>query len=302
MKKSAFIIVAFLLQGILFTQYVRAQTSYYVTSKDGAKIFVQEFGKGAPVILLAGGPGLNPDYLQPLWDTLSKNYRWIVLNERGTGKSILPVVDSVSMSMDNYVNDIEALRKYLKLEKLTLAGHSWGGMLCMVYLAKEPKHVKKIILLDSGGPSEKFTKRFDDNVDKKLTQSDRAEVKRLDSLGLDDSNAKLPGYFYDRSRALAAVKAMPENMYGQQDVFKYTATNYFAGSDLMMKNLKKTTAPVFLIEGEVDPMGEATAMDIKEVLPQTEIHFINHAGHFPWLENPTQVKEFFSLLREALNK
>ena len=286
---------------IFFQAAVSAQTSYYINSNDGVKIFVQEFGKGAPVVLLAGGPGLNPDYLQPLWDKLSGNYRCIVLNERGTGKSILPVVDSASMSMDNYVNDIEALRKYLKLEKLILAGHSWGGMLCMVYLAREPKHVKKIILLDSGGPSEKFTKTFDANVNKKLTQRDLEEVKRLDSLGLDDSNAKLPGYFYDRSRALAAAKTMPENIQGQQGVFKYTAANYFAGSGFMMKNLKKTIVPVFLIQGEADPMGESTAMDIKEVLPQTVIHFIDHAGHFPWLENPPQVKEFFSVLRKALD-
>jgi proline iminopeptidase len=296
--KHGFLLIFALI--IFLPEIVSAQTSYYITSKDGAKIFVQEFGKGAPVVLLAGGPGLNPDYLQPLWNTFSKNYRCIVLNERGTGKSILPVVDSVSMSMDNYVNDIEALREHLKLEKLTLLGHSWGGMLCMVYLAKEPQHVKKIILLDSGGPSEEFAKRFDDNLNKRLTPEDQAEAKRLDSLGLDDSKAKLPGYFYDRNRALAAAKAMPENMHGQPGVFQYTAANYFAGSHEMMKNLRKTTAPVSLIQGMADPMGEATAMDIKEVLPQAKIHFIEHAGHFPWMENPPQVKEFFEQMGKDL--
>ncbi|HRP43285.1 MAG TPA: alpha/beta hydrolase [Ginsengibacter sp.] len=78
--------------------------------------------------------------------------------------------------------------------------------------------------------------------------------------------------------------------------------NYFAGSAVMIKNLKRTTVPVVLIQGKEDPMGESTAMEIKEVLPQTSIHFIDKCGHLPWLENQEQVKEFFSLLRNALNE
>ena len=40
-----------------------ASADYCITSKDGTKLHVQEYGKGDPVILLAGGPGLNAGYL-----------------------------------------------------------------------------------------------------------------------------------------------------------------------------------------------------------------------------------------------
>ena len=278
-----------------------ASADYFITSKDGTKLHVQEFGKGEPVVLLAGGPGLNAGYLQPVWENLSKDYRCIVLNQRGTDQSLVAVVDSTSMSMDNYVNDLEALRHHLNLKKLVLMGHSWGGMLCMVYLAKEPQHVKKVLLLDSGGPTEKFGKIFESNFNKRLTKDDIAEIKRLDSLGQETLKAEWPGYFYDRKRALATQSLVPPNAHGQKDVFKFTSINYLAGSASMIKGLKKATGvPVFLIQGREDPMGESTALEIKQVLPQTNIHFIEKCGHLPWLENKEQVRDFFSSVRKAL--
>ncbi|HRN57214.1 MAG TPA: alpha/beta hydrolase [Agriterribacter sp.] len=157
-------------------------------------------------------------------------------------------------------------------------------------------------MLDSGGPSVKFGKTFEDNFNKRLTKSDLAEIARLDSLGLETMKASWPGYFYDRSRAIVTAQSLPDNIHGQQGVFKFTSYSYFDGSEMMIKNLRQTTVPVFLIQGREDPMGESTAAEIKEVLPQTVSHFIEKCGHLPWLENPPQVTAFFSLLRGALNK
>lgn len=290
------------IRDIVIDSSLTASADYFIISKDGTKLHVQEFGKGDPVILLAGGPGLNAGYLQPVWENLSKDYRCIVLNQRGTDQSLVAVVDSTSMSMDNYVNDLEALRHHLNLKKLVLMGHSWGGMLCMVYLAKEPEHVKKVLLLDSGGPSADFGKTFESNFNKRLTKDDLAEIKRLDSLGQETLKAEWPGYFYDRKRALATQSLVPSNAHGQKDVFKFTSINYLAGSNSMITDLKKTKVPVFLIQGREDPMGESTAMEIKQVLPQTTIHFIEKCGHLPWLENKGQVKDFFSSVQKALNE
>ncbi|MBK8502861.1 MAG: hypothetical protein IPL46_11955 [Saprospiraceae bacterium] len=86
----------FLLLSILLSINSFSQTEYFITSPDQTKLHVREFGSGEPLILLAGGPGLNADYLEAIWENLSSDYRCIVLDQRGTGKSILPKVDSVS--------------------------------------------------------------------------------------------------------------------------------------------------------------------------------------------------------------
>ena len=48
-------------------------------SSDGTEIYYEEYGQGKTLILLAGGPGLNPDYLKGFYDKLSKKYRCIIL-------------------------------------------------------------------------------------------------------------------------------------------------------------------------------------------------------------------------------
>tara|TARA_B100001173_G_scaffold312035_1_gene331361 strand:- start:1106 stop:1360 length:255 start_codon:yes stop_codon:yes gene_type:complete len=65
------IIVALL---IVFTISVNAQKVDSFISKDGTEIFFQEFGdKGKTIVLLSGGPGLTPYYLEPLYNELKKN-------------------------------------------------------------------------------------------------------------------------------------------------------------------------------------------------------------------------------------
>lgn len=298
--KNKLVIIIYMVTFLLGS--VSAQNDYFVVSKDGTRLHIREFGKGKPVIFLAGGPGTNAVYMEPVWQRLSKNFHCIILNQRGTDSSLVANVDSASMSMDNYVNDIEALRNHLQLKKLTLLGHSWGGMLAMVYLAKEPGRVNKMILLDSGGPDTSFAKVFDNNLNKNLTKEDKNEIERLDSLGLSTARGEWPGYFYDRKRALATQGAIPlkKGVLQHHEVFPFTSANYFAFSDSMKSMLKKSKVPVFLIQGREDPMGESTPMDIKKVLPQMYVHFIEECGHFPWLENVKQVNEFFEQVEKDL--
>jgi len=62
-----------------------SQTLKSFESSDGTEIFYEENGQGQTLILLSGGPGLNPDYLKEFSSTLSKKYRCITLHQRGTG-------------------------------------------------------------------------------------------------------------------------------------------------------------------------------------------------------------------------
>ena len=133
MKKLFFFITLFVSINKLI-----GQSGFYITSSDNTKLYAQESGSGEPIIFLAGGPGLNAVYLKPVWENLSSRYRCIVLDQRGTGKSEMTLIDSTTINVNNYVNDLESLRKYSKIEQLTLVGHSWGGILSMEYAARHP--------------------------------------------------------------------------------------------------------------------------------------------------------------------
>jgi proline iminopeptidase len=261
---------------------------------------VQEFGNGKPVIILAGGPGLNAIYMDSVYKHLSSHYRCIVPDQRGTGKSRLSSVDSFALSMTNYINDLEALRKHLELDQLTLVGHSWGGMLAMEYASKHPLRTQKLVLLGSGGPTDKFFSYFGDNINMRLHKEDQREATVLDSLKQPDLKAILPGYFFDRERSLANKKMVTAETFGQSGVNKYAITNYVSAKNERVNLLKNYKGEVYIIQGRQDPVGESTIYEIKEILPQSQIHIIEKSGHFPWLENNEQVLEFFRLLSNCL--
>ena len=294
MKKSSLFI-------LLFTSaFAIGQTSYYITGAANTKLHVQEFGSGKPVVFLAGGPGLNVVYLEPVWKDLSSKYRCIVLDQRGTGKSSLSSVDSFSLNMKNYVTDLEALRNYLKLDRLTLIGHSWGGMLSMEYAAMHPEQTEKLILLSSGGPTRKFFTYFGDNIEMRLYEEDKREVAMLDSLKQHNLKGIWPGYFFDRKRALATKPINDSELFGQPGVSKYTVKDFVSTEKERVRLLREYKGVVHLIQGRQDPVGESTVYEIRDLLPQLQIHFIEQCGHLPWLENDAQKKEFFDFLYRSL--
>jgi proline iminopeptidase len=285
---------------LFISKYSIGQTSYFITGADNTKLHVQEFGTGKPIVFLAGGPGLNVVYLEPIWKNITAKYRCIILDQRGTGKSTLAIVDSITVTMKNYVSDLEALRNYLKLERLTIIGHSWGGMLSMEYAAIHPERVEKLILLSPGGPTMNFFTYFGDNINMRLYEEDKKEVILLDSLKQHTLKGIWPGYFYDRQRALATKPINDYDLYGQPGVSKYALKSFFSTQKERVRLLREYKGIVHLIQGRQDPIGESTVYEIRDLIPQLQIHFIEKCGHLPWLENDAQVKEFFDLLNKSL--
>jgi proline iminopeptidase len=235
-----------------------------------------------------------------IWDTLSSTNRCVVLDQRGTAKSFIETVDSASLTMERYMDDLETLRKHLQAEQLTLIGHSWGGMLAMEYASQHPGQVKQLVLLDPGGVTSKFWGYFSDNILMRLRDEDLKELHLLDSLHKPTLSAKMPGYFYDRQKALDFKSGMDASIFGQPKASRYTITSYNTNEQLRTTALATYKGPVDIIQGRQDPIGESTAYEIKTYLPQTQIHFIERCGHLPWLENAEQVHDFFRLLYKAL--
>ncbi|MCA0397520.1 MAG: alpha/beta hydrolase [Bacteroidetes bacterium] len=276
------------------------QKSYFITGAANVKLHVQEFGVGKPVVILAGGPGLNAVYLEPIWENLSGKFRCIVLDQRGTGNSRLASIDATTVNMKLYVGDLEALRTSLNLERLTIIGHSWGGMLSMEYAARFPQRVEKLILLGSGGPTSSFFAYFGDNIEMRLTAEDKREVALLDSLKRHNLIGVWPGYFYDRERAMATKPTNDSLLFGQPGVSDYAIKDYVATQKDRVRLLEKFRGDVDLIQGRQDPIGASTVCEIRDLIPQTRIHFIEKCGHLPWLEKDAQVKQFFDLLHKSL--
>jgi proline iminopeptidase len=279
---------------------VFAQQQYVIHSADQMKLSVNEYGMGRPVVLLAGGPGFNAAYLEPVWKALP-GYRFIVPDQRGTGHSSIGNIDSAAMSIDSYVEDLELLRKHLKLTKLVLAGHSWGGMLALAYAAKYPEKVDRLLLLGSGGITRDFFAYFNSNIKMRLHDDDLAESKKAKNMAASLS-AIWPGYFYNRKSALASKALVDTNLadHNASKINNLTLQDYKKTGELRATNLSRLKAPVYIIQGRQDPVGESTVYETRQIIPQTKIFFIEKCGHLPWLEDESSAARFFELIRNAL--
>ena len=168
----------------------------------------REYGQGKAVLILMGGPGFSGEGMEPVAQMIAKKGRAIVPDQRGSGGSIPE--DPEAVTLDATVSDFEALREELGLEKWTVWGCSWGGMLAMHYASKFPESIESLILVGSGGTSwASFSKAFADNMAARMSADDQAAVKYWSQPEIVAENplrahierlrAILPSQFYDRS-------------------------------------------------------------------------------------------------------
>ncbi|MEK7251534.1 MAG: alpha/beta fold hydrolase, partial [Bacteroidota bacterium] len=84
------------------------------TQINGTQLFYKIIGKGTPIVILHGGPGLDHSYLLPQMAELAKTHKLIFFDQRASGKSSVDS-DTNSMTMKNLVEDVEGIRKAFKL-------------------------------------------------------------------------------------------------------------------------------------------------------------------------------------------
>jgi proline iminopeptidase len=89
-------------------------------------------------------PGFTSDYLADDMAPMARSRSVFIYDQRGIGKSTL-VSDSTGLAAQRYVEDLEAIRKHLGLEQLTLLGHSWGAAPAALYAMQYPHRVRRMI-------------------------------------------------------------------------------------------------------------------------------------------------------------
>jgi proline iminopeptidase len=111
----------------------------------GVPIYYTTIGRGAPIVIVHGGPGASHDYFLPYLLPLTRQNRLIFIDERGSGRS-QKLEDPAGYTVENMVEDVEAVRQGLVLGKITLLGHSYGGVLAQAYALKYQNNLSHLIL------------------------------------------------------------------------------------------------------------------------------------------------------------
>jgi proline iminopeptidase len=118
----------------------------FVTMEDGKKIYVQIYENGHKdyLLMLHGGPGQGCYDFQYQATKLSEVINVIIFDQRGVLRSD-KIEDNEPFGLEFIIKDCENLRNILGISSWSILGHSFGGMLTLLYAIKYPKSIEKVI-------------------------------------------------------------------------------------------------------------------------------------------------------------
>lgn len=272
------------------------------------ELFYRVVGDSGPrVVVLAGGPGGEPSYMQPVLERLRGTYQCLLLEQRGTGRSKLTAYNSQTITFQHYLDDLEALRQHLRVPKLLLIGHSWGGMLALSYAGTFPNRARAVVSIDAGPIAEEHAIAEEANAMRRLEHNGQILLESEKRRASDATvafgviqRASLPAYFFDPQKAVSAATWLTGDP--NLEVMRLGYEPAFGSlHGFIRSRLRAITAPVLLVHGRQDAVAEGGVVEAHQLIKRSKLALIDKCGHLPWIEEPGQmwlaVESFLSGVR-----
>lgn len=265
-------------------------------------------GRGTPLLVVHGGPGVPSYYLKPL-AALGDDHPVIFYDQLGTGHSDT-TSDTTLWTEDRFLDELAQVRQALGLKEVDLYGHSWGSILVANYLLSHPTGVKSCIL---AGPALSIARWTQDanTLLKTLPDSTQNVIRQNEKAGTTDSpeyqNAMMQYYVLylarkqpwsaDTDSSLSLMDIELYNYVNGPSEFAITGT--LRGYDCTAR-LHEITIPTLYIAGEFDEAMPATVQYYQSLTPNSEMVIVPNSGHLAMQDDPTfYVKAVRDFLRKV---
>lgn len=244
-----------------------------------------------PVLfLIHGGPGGNHIHFK--YDSIKlQDYAQLVfIDQRGCGWS--KKTKKSDYTLENNIEDIEALRKHLGFKRISVLGISYGGMVAQGYAIRYNKHVEKLILVVTA-PSYHFIDEAKENLQKIGTAKQIAVCEKYLWNGTFSSDRDVnhyfkimdPLYIYTHKKKKRRKPSSKKVSSGQlKNILSYDVLN--AGfSDFLhhfnyIPKLKKITCPTLILAGQNDWVcSPKQARIMAENIPNSKLKVFKKCGH-----------------------
>jgi len=199
----------------------------------GFRIYYRSEGEPSrgTILGLHGGPGGSYDYLTPLFDIAKAGYQVVLYDQSGGGKS-QRIKDQALYTIERYVEEVDGVRKSLKLGKVHLYGHSWGGMLAQAYALKYQTNIRSLILSGTTSSIPLFMEEM-----QRIFEALPAEVRKVVTKYESEADFQNPEYlaalekFNHQHQAI--VDPWPETLKYAFDNFSFPVGNTMFGPHMV---------------------------------------------------------------------
>lgn len=243
----------------------------------GQKIYYEVFGSGKRILFLHGWGG-SCESFSLIAETLSRDLQVILIDLPGFGKSDLP---KRVFGTFGYADIIRRFLEELGINKIIIAGHSFGGKVALAVTSKDSakstrkRVAEKLILIDSEGVSTKSSKT------KISIATFKAAKKLLPALLTKKLKNRLGSKDYLEAGPLQRILVKVVN-------------------EDLKPLLPEIAAPTLIIWGgddQITPLKDARVLS--EGIKNSKLEIVKNAGHFPFLDQP---EIFCRLTREFVHE
>lgn len=276
-------------------------SSYYhqdfARTPDGANLFFEARGDGAPAMVLCDGLGCDGFAWKYLLPKLAARHRVLHWHYRGHGQSSLPV-DPTRIGMDRTLDDLVRVMDAAHVEKGVLFGHSMGVQVALEFHRRHPERVVGLVLLcgSYGHPLDTFhdttwLKRALPWI-RKVVETFPHLSRTVTSLAMRTQAALELAITLELNRALLKKRDMAPYFHhmARMDPVVFLRTLASLAEHTAADHLPSVDVPTLVIGGEQDHFTPAWLSEkMAERIPGARLLMVKGGSHTAPLESPDAI-------------
>jgi L-proline amide hydrolase len=264
-----------------------------------------------PLLCLHGGPGANWLHMKP-YEVLADERQVVFYDQLGAGNSGVSEPHEPAMwTPELFVEEVDAVREALGLERVHILGHSWGGMLGMQYAAGRPEGLVSLIA-ESSPPSvpdwmpeiARLRSELPPEVEATLREHEDAET--TDSPEYEEAVM----VFYRRHlcrvdpwpdwlvECFELLEANPEVYHSMNGPSEFHVIGTLRDWDITDR-IGEIDVPTLIFSGRYDEVTPASTEAAHRLIPRSEYVVMEESSHTSQAEQP---EETFALVRGFLSR
>ncbi len=201
--------------------------------------------------------------------------------------------------------DLEALQRGWRIERLSLVGYSWGGLLALLYATQHPSRVRALVLVAPAAGWGDYHRRFKQEFARRSASEVVARMRaELETSGLRESD---PEAFRQRRFALnvAGYFRHPHDAAGSTPFVVQAQAQAATWASLkgygpeLRRDVEALHVPVIVLHGRHDPIPLGWAEELAAALPDARLVVLENSGHVPYVEEGERT---FEVIRRFLKE
>ena len=256
-----------------------------------------------PLVCLHGCPGAAHDYLESLQAMAETGRRVIFYDQLGCGRSSIPESKPEMWTVELYVDELNAVRSTLGLDRIHLLGQSWGGMLGTEYALTQPQGLESLTVASSPASMIQWVEEAN-----RLREGLPPDVQRTLLHHEAAGTVESPEYkaamdvFYARHvcrvtpqpeyvrRTFAAIDRHPEVYYTMNGPSEFHVIGTLKNWDIIPR-LGEIHVPTLVTSGRHDEATPLIAETVHKGIPGSRWVIFEESSHMAHAEEPERYME-----------